>query len=89
MYQFCWNKSSFQAYPGRTEDSLVRRASQSLRTSRELQTKGEGLKTTVTQQLSDLEKQQRALGTAKGILDISESRIDSLNTLMETHFTAG
>ncbi|XP_050712288.1 laminin subunit alpha-1-like isoform X2 [Eriocheir sinensis] len=75
------------AYPGRPEDSLVRQASQSLRTSQELQSKGGNLKATVTRQLGDLGKQQRALGTTKGILDITNSRLNALNTLMDRQFS--
>lgn len=68
---------------------MVRRAAQSLRTSRELQTKGDNLKTMVTQQLSDLAEQQRVLGITKGTLDITNTKTDSLNTLMDTHFRGG
>lgn len=89
LFYLLLKKNIIQAYPGQTEDSLVRRASQSLRTSQELQSKGNDLKATVRKQLGDLEEQQRALGTTKGILDITDSRINALNTLMDTQFTTG
>ncbi|KAG0726288.1 Laminin subunit alpha-2 [Chionoecetes opilio] len=82
------DKAYLVAYPGQTENSLVRRATQSLRTSEELQSKGRGLKSTVAQQLTDLNKQQLALGSTRGILDSAYSRINALHTLMDTHFTA-
>lgn len=78
----------FQAYPGKTEDSLVRRATQSLQTSEELRTKGLGLKTTVAEQVTDLNKQQIALGSVGGTLDIINSRINALHTRMDTYFAA-
>lgn len=76
------------AYPGKTEDSLVRRATQSLQTSEELHTKGLGLKTTVAEQVTDLNKQQIALGSVGGTLDIINSRINALHTRMDTYFAA-
>ena len=66
----------------------MRRAILSLRTSKELQSKGDDLKTMVTQQLTNLNKQQQALSSARGILDLTGSRVNGLNTLMDTHFTA-
>ncbi|XP_063877309.1 laminin subunit alpha-1-like isoform X1 [Scylla paramamosain] len=75
------------AYPEGTEYSLVRQAIQSLQTSEELQSKGRGLKTVVTQQLTTLNKQQQALGSTRGILDITNSRVNALHTLMDIHFS--
>ena len=79
---------NFQAYPEGTENSLVRQATQSLQTSEELQSKGGGLKTMITQQLVTLNKQQKDLVTTRGIVDIANSRLDALHTLMDIHFSA-
>ncbi|XP_042207400.1 laminin subunit alpha-2-like [Homarus americanus] len=75
------------AYPGDPDKSLVRRATQSLRKSEELHSKGEELKMTVGQQFSELDKQRSALGTAKGILGVTDDRINGLSTLMETQLS--
>ncbi|MPC29133.1 Laminin subunit alpha-2 [Portunus trituberculatus] len=79
---------NYDAYPEGTEDSLVRQAIQSLQTSQELQSKGRDLKTMITQQLTTLNKQQQDLGSTRGIIDIANSRLDALHTLMDIHFSA-
>ncbi|KAK7085775.1 Laminin subunit alpha-2 [Halocaridina rubra] len=76
------------AYPGDPENSLVRRASLSLRKSEELHLKGDALQTTVSQQYADLDKQRSGIGLARGILDVTDDRLRALNTVMDTQLTS-
>nr|XP_053638425.1 laminin subunit alpha-2-like isoform X4 [Cherax quadricarinatus] len=76
------------AYPGDPEESLVRRATLSLHKSQELHSKGEKLKMTLGQLYAELDNQRSALGTTKGILDVTDDRLNALKTLMETQLTS-
>ncbi|XP_071547005.1 laminin subunit alpha-1-like isoform X2 [Panulirus ornatus] len=76
------------AYSDVRDESLVHRATLSLHKSEELHSKGEELKMTVGQQFVELDNQRSALGTAKGILDVTDDRLNALNTLMDTQLTS-